>query len=179
MPACWQGAARVIYQNRSEDLVSTGQHCYNTPNRQVVRRAGTARPTFLKFLCIYWQAECLQFKKGNAFFAMRLQGIKIRLTIIVGSLLLTSMLLVNFVLIIFWQRDALQREITRDQAVLARVLDRLPSDISALHGVSPDFFSFADFYPRDVKGRILLSTGSENPAASTRSDSFTPRYHRG
>ena len=105
---------------------------------------------------------------------MRLQGIKISLTLIVGGLLLMSMLLVNFVLIIFWQRDAVQREIGRDQAVLGRILDRLPAEASVVQGLSPDFFSFADFYSSVEKGRILLFTGSKNPAASTPSDSFTP-----
>ncbi len=85
-----------------------------------------------------------------------------------------SMLLVNIVLIIFWQRDALQREIERDKAVLARVLDRLPPDISALHNVSPESFSFADFYPPEEKGRLFLFTGSEIPADLIRADSFTP-----
>ena len=105
---------------------------------------------------------------------MHLQGIKIRLTIIVGGLLLMSMLLVNFLLIIFWQRDAVQGEIGRDEAVLGRILDRLPAEASAIQGLSPDFFSFADFYSSAEKGHILLLTGSKKPANSPPSDSFSP-----
>ena len=83
--------------------------------------------------------------------------------IIVGMLLLLSMLLVNFVLIIFWQRDAVQREINRDQGVLARVLSRLPADVSALGDLAPDSFSFADYYSSEEKGRILLSIENKDP----------------
>lgn len=105
---------------------------------------------------------------------MHLQGIQIRLTIIVVGLLLMSMLLVNFVLIIFWQRDALQREIDRDQAVLARIQDRLPAEFSRLRDLSPDFFSFAHFYSREETGRLLLHTNENKSAAAAVSDSFTP-----
>ena len=98
---------------------------------------------------------------------------KIRLAIIVGSLLLVGMLLVNFVLIMFWQRDALQREIERDQVVLARVVDRIPAGTSALDAVSPDSFPFTDFYPHGETGLILLSTGNDHLAASIPSNSFT------
>ena len=83
--------------------------------------------------------------------------------IIVGMLLLLSMLLVNFVLIIFWQRDAVQREINRDQGALARVLSRLPADVSALGDLAPDSFSFADYYSSEEKGRILLSIENKDP----------------
>ena len=106
---------------------------------------------------------------------MRLQGIKIRVTLIIGGLLLTGMLLVNFVLIIFWQRDALQREIDRDQSVLARVLDQLPEEVSALRGLAPDTFSFADLdnlRSHHANGRILVYTGEAAPSVSTPSDIF-------
>ena len=108
---------------------------------------------------------------------MRLQGIKVRLTVIVGSLLLVSMLLVNLVLIIFWQRDALQREAVRDRAVLARILDRLPAERSFLSNLSPDTFSFTDFYPRDETGRILMSTVGKRSAVQAGSDSFVSLLH--
>ncbi len=74
----------------------------------------------------------------------------------------------------FWQRDALQREIKRDQVVLDRIMNRLPADISSSSVVSPDSFSFTDFYPHGETGRILLVTGSENSAAAIHSNSYPP-----
>ncbi len=103
-----------------------------------------------------------------------LQGIKIRLTITISSLLLLSMLLVNFVLIIFWQRDALQREVDRDQSLLAIMVDMLPDDISLPSDFSPVPFFFSKVYPQAKDGRILLRlVGDEKAGAVAGSDVYS------
>ena len=105
---------------------------------------------------------------------MRLQGMKTRLVLIVGFLLLTGMLLVNFVLIIFWQRDASRRELRHDEAVLAHLLSLLPADPVDLRNLSPDYFSFADFYHNGEAGQMILFVTDEkglkpytNPAGAS------------
>ncbi len=106
---------------------------------------------------------------------MHLQWIKIRLTILVGSLLLIGMGLLNLVLVILWQNDALQREIRRDMAVLDRILERLPNEPANLRGLPPDSLLFANLYPAGETGRILLITktpGAGNTGSSVSENTF-------
>jgi signal transduction histidine kinase len=73
------------------------------------------------------------------------------------------MLLLYLVLIIFWQRDALQREIALNLIVLDRIADRLPGDIIELQKISSDYFSMEDFYSSGQNGKILVYIDSHAP----------------
>ena len=107
-----------------------------------------------------------------------MQGVTLRLMAILLSLLLVGMLLVNFVLIIFWKHDAVHRIVVQDQVVLERIREQLPVDPARLREVSPDFFSFADFYPPGDTGHIVLSTGNETSFSLQNSDALLSLLHR-
>ena len=106
-----------------------------------------------------------------------MQGVTLRLMAIVLSLLLLGMLLVNFVLIIFWKHDAVQRMAVHDQAVLDCLLEQLPVDSAGFRTLSPDFFSFADFYPPEDTGHIFLSVGNGTSLSLRNSDALLPLLH--
>jgi signal transduction histidine kinase len=98
---------------------------------------------------------------------------KTRVVLIVGCLLLAGMLLVNLVLMIFWQRDASRREVRHDQAVLAHVFSILPDDSAGLYRLSSDTFRFSDFYSNGETGHIVLFFNRDtgiNPALLTAED---------
>jgi two-component system, NtrC family, sensor kinase len=80
---------------------------------------------------------------------------RIRLTMTVAALLLAAMLLINLVLLLLWQRDAMQREAARDQAVLACIQYRLETENASLKTVST-LFSFAEFYLDSQEGQLVL-----------------------
>jgi signal transduction histidine kinase len=83
--------------------------------------------------------------------------LKTRLTVTIGILLLTGMLLVNLVLMIFWKRDALRREANRDQIVLTYLQTLLPIEISTPKTLSETSCAVAELYDGDINGQILLS----------------------
>ncbi|MCW5199377.1 hypothetical protein VU05_01390 [Desulfobulbus sp. F1] len=77
---------------------------------------------------------------------------KTKLTLTVAALLLIAMLLVNMVLLVFWKRDALQREAERDQAVLLHIAFRLTVEKAYLK----QGFSFTEFYSSEESGQIMM-----------------------
>ncbi len=83
-----------------------------------------------------------------------------RLTMTVAALLLIAMLLINLVLLLLWQRDAMQREAARDQAVLACIQYRFKEENESL---KTDFKSFflAEFYPDGYEEQLVLLTKEE------------------
>ncbi len=91
---------------------------------------------------------------------------KTRLTLTIGFLTLVGMLLVNFVLMTFWKRDALRREAEHDQIVLAHVQALLPAKIAALHTFS-EKIAFTDFYNGDKNGQLLFSFEQFNEKKSS------------
>ena len=106
---------------------------------------------------------------------MVVQKIQIRVFLSICVLLIISMLLVNFVLVMFWQRDALQREAEKNRIILTAVQAMLPQDSSRpvklssaagqLSGWLPNpasdciqvYYNKKNFLPiaNDVFGRIL------------------------
>lgn len=79
---------------------------------------------------------------------------KLRLTITIIGLLLIGMLLINFVLLFFWKHDALQREASYDQAVLAHINSLLIHE--KLQGRTKKQPSFSDFYESTESGRFFI-----------------------
>jgi len=71
------------------------------------------------------------------------------------------MALVNFVLIIFWQHDALQRELARDLAVLDHVRSLAYQHLHSGTRIPSNLFSFETFYKYPETGRIFLYTGDK------------------
>ncbi|MCI5221496.1 MAG: sensor histidine kinase [Candidatus Electrothrix sp. AR4] len=67
------------------------------------------------------------------------------------------MLLVNFVLMIFWKRDALQREAGRDQVMLAHIQALLPTELSALKTFSKKNFTDTAFHNDKLNSQVFLS----------------------
>uniref|UniRef100_UPI0040568D7A sensor histidine kinase n=1 Tax=Candidatus Electronema sp. TaxID=2698783 RepID=UPI0040568D7A len=84
---------------------------------------------------------------------------KTRLTLTVAALLLAAMLLINLVLLVFWKRDALQREAAQDQAVLIHIAYRM-----AAEKARPQAFFFAEFYPGAQTGEIAVLLRDEERA---------------
>ncbi|MCI5146017.1 MAG: HAMP domain-containing protein [Candidatus Electrothrix sp. AR3] len=85
---------------------------------------------------------------------MRLQGIKIRLSFTLSGLLLIAMLLVNLVGVIFWKRDALQREAKLDQTVLFHVTKQFSNNFESFKYIQSNL-SFDEFYPASEKGQFI------------------------
>lgn len=81
----------------------------------------------------------------------------------VAALLLIAMLLINLVLLLLWQRDAIQREAARDQAVLACIQDRLEVKNESPARASK-LFTFAEFYLEAQEGQLVLLLEEEMQA---------------
>ncbi|MCI5140445.1 MAG: hypothetical protein D3909_01660, partial [Candidatus Electrothrix sp. ATG1] len=81
---------------------------------------------------------------------------KFRLTITIIGLLLTGMLLVNFVVLFLWKHDALQREVEHDQAVMAHIQSLLSRASASKEISGSKEFLFSDFYDTTEKGRFFL-----------------------
>lgn len=84
---------------------------------------------------------------------------KTRLTLTVAALLLAAMLLINLVLLVFWKRDALQREAAQDQAALTHIAYRM-----AAEKARPQAFFFVEFYPGAQTGEIAVLLRDEERA---------------
>ncbi|MCI5208829.1 MAG: hypothetical protein D3910_08555 [Candidatus Electrothrix sp. ATG2] len=81
---------------------------------------------------------------------------KFRLTITIIGLLLTGMLLVNFVVLFLWKHDALQREVKHDQAVMEHIQSLLSRARASNEISGSKEFLFSDFYDTTEKGRFFL-----------------------
>ena len=75
--------------------------------------------------------------------------------------MLITMLMVNFVLLIFWQYDALQRGIDKDRAIVEHLRKLFPPQLSIYNKLPADHFSFQDFYPSSEAGQIYLYRGGK------------------
>jgi len=84
---------------------------------------------------------------------MRQPGIQIRLLLTFGILLLAGMLLINLVVLLFWQRDALSRERLHDRLALALLRERI-SVTGIMSGKYPEELSawFHELYQNGEKG---------------------------
>ncbi len=82
---------------------------------------------------------------------------KIRLTLTIAALLLISMLLVNLVLMLLWQRNAVQREAKHDLALLTHLQQRIQQ-------TGATFFPCAvfDIEAKDCQLAILFQGKGEN-----------------
>lgn len=93
------------------------------------------------------------------------------MTALLTVLLLVAMLMVNLVLMLFWQQDALQREAGRDRAVLDLAVAQLAAGSIRLSG---PIVSLADFqrlrnHGNDQeKDRIVYVAGGQVPDGSNR-----------
>lgn len=105
---------------------------------------------------------------------MRLQGIKIRLILTLGSLLLLGMLLVNFVLIIFWHRESIHRETLRDKAVLSHIQKKIPGDLPSFSRLPPDYFSFPQYYAGEENGCIVLALAPKEALGRSGNTTLSP-----
>ena len=106
---------------------------------------------------------------------MQVQGIKIRLSFTIAGLLLIGMLLVNFVMLIFWQRDIMRREICHDQAVLARIADQISAMDSAAGGLTAMVFPMKDHFSVHGRGAIVLSIQGQDASSLDITDYFILR----
>lgn len=86
------------------------------------------------------------------------------MTMTVAALLLIAMLLINLVLLLFWQRDALQREAARDQAALACIQYRLETEHASFK-TALKHFSWSEFYPDGYEKQLVLLTKEEMQAS--------------
>ncbi len=91
---------------------------------------------------------------------------KLRLTITLISLLVVAMLLTNLVMFFLWKRDALQREVRNDQAVLAHIQSLLLQEKKESSDRVTQEFSFSDFYAPSERGRFFLLLQSESESES-------------
>jgi signal transduction histidine kinase len=83
--------------------------------------------------------------------------LKLRLTIIIVGLLMAAMLLMNVVLFFLWKHDALQREVKRDQAVLAHVQSLfIQKERVREISHSGERLLFSDFYDSSENGRFFF-----------------------
>jgi signal transduction histidine kinase len=73
----------------------------------------------------------------------------------VAALLLIAMLLINLVLLLLWQRDAMQREAARDQTALSCIQYRISAENASLKTGSK-LFTFAEFNLEAQDGQLIL-----------------------
>ena len=69
---------------------------------------------------------------------------------------MVAMLLINFVLLFLWKHDALQREVNRDQAVLAHIQSLVLQGKKQGEENKAHKFLFSDFYDQSENGRFFL-----------------------
>ncbi len=84
------------------------------------------------------------------------QKIQIRVFLSICALLVISMLLVNFVLVMLWQRDALQQEGEKNKIILAGLQALLPAGCPDLTKSSPATLSFVHLLPNPSLDHIQV-----------------------
>ncbi|RWX50424.1 hypothetical protein VU01_13213, partial [Candidatus Electrothrix marina] len=95
---------------------------------------------------------------------------KLKLTITICGLLLTGMLLINFVLLFLWKHDALRYKAEHDQAVLSHIRSLLIKENAAGEKGAAQDFVFSDFYEPSESGRFFVLLEAEKQAGQGREE---------
>lgn len=127
------------------------------PGRAKRRVVSLALGSFFLLYSLWEEkAGCFGLKKTVV------QKIQIRVFLSICVLLLISMLLVNLVLVMFWQGDALRRETEKDRIILAGIQASMPLVSSRSAKSSLSLLPLSDWLPNPSSGRIQVYFNRKN-----------------